>query len=101
MINKTKKEMEVEFLEKLLFGYGYYADLVNYLISDKLMNNSEIDSIKKEGSNITRYLYEFLKKLQQEEKLMLLDFEWQMLPVERLKLTLVTNLSTKTIQHNF
>ena len=101
MINKTKKEVEIECLDKLLFHYGYYADLVNYLMDNKLMLHSEDDAIRKEGASINKYLYEFLKKLQQEEKLQLLDFEWQMLPDERIKLTLVASMSSKVIQHNF
>jgi hypothetical protein len=101
MINKTKKEIEIECLDKLLMGYGYYADLINFLMEDKLMTPADATALKKEGSNITKFLYDLLKRLQSDEKLMLLHFEWEMLPEERIRLTLVSNNRSKEFKHNY
>jgi len=46
MIAKTKKEVEVSCLDRLLIHYGYYNDLVNFLMEEKLMNNSDVETLK-------------------------------------------------------
>jgi hypothetical protein len=101
MINKTKKEIECDFLERLLMAYGYFNDVINALMEDKLMTQADVNSLKKEGSGSIKFLYEFLKKLQSEDKLSLLYFEWEMLPEERCRLTLGTHMRVREFKHNY
>ena len=91
---------KVEFLNRLFKLASCYEDLVNFLRSEKALSDFELDTLKNE-SDKARYLIIHLERIRSEEKLLLLDYEWLVLPVERLKMTLVTERVSKEFVWNF
>jgi len=92
----TKK---VDFIERLIRLRNTYEDLAIFLREEKLIDDNNLAELKNAVSR-PKYLYGLLEKLKEEEKVELLDYEWTVLPVERLKLTIVTKRVTKEFSYN-
>jgi len=90
---------KVEFINRLLRLSHCYEELVQFLIDERMISDFEMSSLKDEADK-PRLIYEYLEKLKKEEKLLLLDYEWTILPIERLKLTVVTARDSREFSYN-
>lgn len=72
-----------------------YADLAEYLVSNKFATEQDVRSVVHTQER-AELIFSSLKKAESEEKLLLLDFEWKMLPFEQIK---ITCLSTREERH--
>ena len=85
---------KIEFLNRLFKLATCYDELIIFLKSEKLLSDFQLDELKN-NSDKAKYLIELLEALKQKDKLLLLDYEWQLLPIERLKLTIITERVSK------
>lgn len=91
---------KIEFMNRL-FKLSYcQEELLQFLIDEKLITDFERSCVK-DTADLPKFYVTLLERLCKEEKLMLADYEWIMLPVERLKLTLVTERNTRELLYNF
>lgn len=91
---------KVEFLERLFKLASCMEELIEFLKEEKLMNDHQIQTIKSETEK-SRLIYMVLENLRRDDKLLLLDYEWILLPVERLKLTIITERNRRDFNYNF
>jgi hypothetical protein len=91
--------MKVEFLKRLFLLGACQDDLINFLKTEKLINDFQLTAIFNE-SDKAKYLQNLLEELKRSDKLLLLDYEWSILPVERLKLTVVTERNSREFTYN-
>lgn len=91
--------MKVEFLKRLFTLAACQDELIAFLKADRLINDFQLTAIANE-SDKAKYILNLLETLKKEEKLLLLDYEWSILPVERLKLTVVTERNSREFTFN-
>jgi len=78
---------------------GNIDEVVAFLLSERLLTEFQFSVLKQE-SDKAKYLCLHLEDLKKTEKLLLLDYEWVILPVERLKLTIVTERINKEFTYS-
>jgi hypothetical protein len=74
-------------------------EIINFLKEQKLINDFQVSAMTND-SDKAKYLHNLLETLKREDKLLLLDYEWTILPVERLKLTIVTERIQREFIYN-
>jgi hypothetical protein len=76
-----------------------HVDLLDWMVESKLIDKSAIVDCK---SNLTtaELAYLALNKAAQNDKVMLLDYEWAILPREYIKITVVTDREKKEFTYN-
>lgn len=91
--------MKVEFLRRLFALSPCMDEVIIFLKEQKLINDFQMTAIAND-SDKAKYLFNLLEALKKEDKLLLLDYEWAILPIERLKLTIVTERMQREFTHN-
>jgi len=91
-MRNTKRE--VECLKRLQQLSPVYEELVAFLVQEYLLNKEEL-KILKESSEQGKLLQAKLASLSEERKLQLLEYEWTLLPTERIKVNIVTDRGHK------
>jgi len=95
----TIKQKEVECIQRLLDVALMVEEWMDFLLENKLLDSSGIPAFALER-NKALYIHNVLTEGKKTEKVLLLDFEWQLLPVERIKVTIVTARNTKEFVYN-
>lgn len=86
-MRNTKRE--VECIKRLQILSPVYEELIQFLMQDTLLSKEELKVIKNSPDQ-GKILHTKLVSLSEERKLQLLEFEWNLLPVERIRVLLVT-----------
>lgn len=94
------KQTKLQFIERLLKLSHCTDEMMQFLVNDKLLNDQEVQAIRN-AVDQPRLILSTLEGLKKQDKLLLLDFEWLLLPVERLKLTLITEREKREFVYNF
>jgi hypothetical protein len=81
---------EVECLKRLQQLSPVYEELVAFFVQEKLISAEEL-KVLKIAPEQARLLQVKLAALSTEQKIQLLEYEWTILPVERIKLNIVTD----------
>lgn len=91
-MRNTKREIEcLKCLQELT---PVYDEIIQFLLQEYLLSKEELKVIK--GSpDQGKLLQAKMALLVEERKLQLLEFEWSILPVERIKVTVVTDRGFK------
>jgi len=76
----------------------FFENITSFLLDERLISKSELVNLSRANEK-AKYLLATLKKILNEEQVMLVDWEWVLLPAERLKLTIVTDNSQKEFAH--
>lgn len=93
------KKQEIECLKRL-FDIGPYLDeIVDFLILEGLMGKGDIPSLRA-SSDEAKYVQAIIQKSRDSGALLMSDFEWQILPYERIKIYFVTSRMQKEILYN-
>lgn len=66
-----------------------YEELIQFLMQEYLLDKTEL-KVYREASDRAKLFQAKLATLSADRKIQLLEYEWTLLPVERLKVTLVT-----------
>lgn len=91
-MRNTKRE--VECLKRLQQLSPVYEELVAYLLQEHLLSKEELKAFKISPDQ-GRLLQAKLASLSEDRKIQLLEYEWTLLPVERIKINLVTDTGFK------
>ncbi len=94
------KQKHVDMLARLMKLTNCQEDLVDFMKHEKLITGGEIGELLMEHDK-AKYICKLLFEAQSNEKLQLLSFDWVVLPVERLRLKLVTDMSTKEFVYHY
>ena len=87
---KTK----IECLLKMVSEQDQYAEIIEWIVHHKLGNSVEIRALTRDNEK-AEFVYSTLRKAEKDEYIVLLDFEWQRLPIEYIKITIVTENESK------
>jgi hypothetical protein len=98
MSNNRRKEIEcIARLQQL----GSNTDnILSYLLNESLISNNDIQIIRRSPDSY-KDIQALLSKLSTSGKLQLLEYEWTVLPVERIKIHIVTDKSSEEFTYNF
>ena len=94
------KKKKIEMLSRLSQIDGSLIEIVEFLLQEKLIDKEMVKSLQKSGS-FARDLESAIQNLRNAEKLQFVEYEWVVLPHERIKLTLVTDKITKEFGFEF
>lgn len=84
---KKKINCILRFMEK---SESFYLDITDFLIEERLMKREELVNIDRPTEK-AKFLVSKLENLLKTEIVMLVDWEWHILPIERIKLLIVTD----------
>ena len=87
-MRNTKRE--IECLKRLQQLSPVYEELIAFFVQEKLFSTEELKVLKVSVEQ-ARLLQAKLAILSAEQKIQLLEYEWNILPVERIKLNIVTD----------
>jgi len=93
-------QKKIDFIGRLFKLSHCNEELLSFLIDEKLINDFERSALKDDPDH-PKFFYNLLERLKKDDKLTLLDYEWMILPIERLKLTLVTERNMREFLYNF
>lgn len=88
-MRNTKRE--IECLKRMQELHPVYEELFQFLLQEFLLSKEEFKAIKNSPSTESQLLYAKLVQLSDERKLQLLEFEWSILPTERIRINVVTD----------
>ena len=94
------KVKEIECLKRLQTLKGGADEMLEFLVHENLIDSHRAKSIKS-SPEAFKDLHECIKALHDANKFQLLEYEWQVLPVERIKVTIVTDRAHREFVHNF
>lgn len=87
---------EVECLIRLNQFTPVYEELLEFLFKEYLITKDELNVIRNSPEK-AKLMQAKLRSLSQDRRLQLLEFEWTILPVERIRITIVTDREHKEI----
>lgn len=91
-MRNTKRE--IECLKRLQQLSPVYEELIAFFVQEYLLSKEELKVIKNSPDQ-GKLLQAKLASLSEERKLQLLEFEWILLPTERIKISIVTDTGFK------
>jgi hypothetical protein len=77
-----------------------YSEFSEYLLNNKFASAEALQAAIHPQER-AELVFTSLKKAEAEEKLLLLDFEWTMLPLEQIKITCVSAREEKHFTYGF
>lgn len=73
-------------------------DMADILAREGILSQRQLEDIKT-SSNKTELLFKAIELAAKENRIDLLDYEWQLLPTQRIVLTIVTASGIKEFKH--
>ena len=95
-----KASREIECLMKLDELTPSYDGILEFLHSEDLISREEGKAIRS-SSDVAKKLHEKLAVLSKMKKLQLLEYSWEILPVERIKIVVVTDRMSREFSFNY
>ena len=77
-----------------------YSEIVEYLLTNKLAVESDAKAAIHPQER-AEFIFNSLKKGEADEKLLLIDFEWNILPIEQVKITCVSTRESRQFTYGF
>jgi predicted nucleic acid-binding protein len=94
-----KAGREMECLERLENLTGQLEDILVFLKLENLIDDNAIKKVRT-SSNSPKEVREVLSQLKTDGKLQLLRYEWNVLPVENILITIITDRNQKEFSYN-
>lgn len=91
-MRNTKRE--VECLKRLQQVSAVFEELVAFFAQERLITAEELKAFKQTPEQ-SKWLQSKLATLSDEQKIQLLEYEWTILPVERIRINIVTDRGHK------
>lgn len=95
----SKKTREIECLQRLQGLTGLLEEILQFLKLEGLVDDNQMKSVKL-SSDHPKEVREILNDLKVSQKLQLLQYDWTMLPVENINITIVTDRNSKEFAFN-
>lgn len=96
-MNKTRRE--IECLYRLNELTGQLSDIVLFLKSEGLINDTEVRAVK-QSSDYVKEVHTLVKDLHVKGKFQLLEYTWNILPVENISIYIVTDKDQREFIYN-
>lgn len=91
---------KVDCIHRLLELTNCLEDIIDFMKEEKLITDVELADLKL-SQNKARFLFDLFEKAKAEEKLQLLSYDWIYLPIERIKIRLLTNRTNKEYTYHW
>jgi hypothetical protein len=75
---------------KRLMKLDHHHELMQWMIESKLVTSDSLRANSKSEQHMSELIYSTLKKASDNETIILLDYEWTILPKEYIKIIIVT-----------
>lgn len=95
----SKLKKEIECLTRLQDLTGQLGDILSFLKLENLIDDNQLKSVKLSADH-PKEVQAILRDLQVRQKLQLLQYEWTVLPVENITITIVTDRNQKEFIFN-
>lgn len=96
-MSKVKKE--IECLSRLQDLTGQLEDVLTFLKQEGLVDDNQVKSVKLSPDH-PKEIRNLLQDLKVRQKVQLLQYEWSVLPVENINLTIITDRNQKEFIYN-
>jgi hypothetical protein len=96
----VRSSKEIESLARLNELISAYDSILEFLLAENLISREEVKAIKS-SSETPKVLHTKLAHLSKTLKLQLLEYEWVVLPLERVKITIVTDRDSKEFSYGY
>lgn len=90
----SRTTLEIECLDRLHGLTGLRDQILSFLVEESVITKDDTKTIFT-SSNQSKATQELLNKLKQKNLIQLLEYEWVVLPVERIKVTIVTDRNSQ------
>src|ERR1035438_1673728 len=97
-MNKTRKE--IDCLARLQDLTASQDEMLAFMLAESLITKEEIAGIKR-APDQAKVLQAHLASISKDNRIQLLEYQWDFLPVERLKVLIVTDRNSKEFSYNF
>jgi hypothetical protein len=94
-----KLARELECLTQLQSKTMGLEDILAYLKEENLIDDVQIKATRS-GSDLPKEMQKLLFKLKKENKIQLLEYQWDLLPVERISILIVTDRSQREFRYD-
>lgn len=98
-MSNSKTKREIECLTRLQALTGQLGDIIDFLKLERLVSENEIKSLQQSADH-PKEVQALLKALKDADKFQLIQYEWVLLPVEVINLTIITDQNTKNFVFN-
>lgn len=90
---------EVDCLERYARLSNSLEDIMVFLLEEKIATPDEIKSVRS-SADAPRSLQSLMYRIKGEGRIQLLEYNWEVLPVERIKIVIVTDRNSKEFVYN-
>ena len=94
------QKREIECLMRLQELSSAFSEILYFLVDEKLITADHAKSVQ-QNSDKARSMHTCLHELNKQEKFQLMEFTWEILPIERIKINLVTDRNSREFTWNF
>lgn len=96
---KSRLTKEIECLKRLHEMSSQLGDILLFLKQELLIDDNQIKTIKEQADH-PKEVQSILKKLQTSGKLQMLEYTWEVLPTENIKIHIITDRNSKEFVFN-
>lgn len=97
-ISSSRVLRKLKALEIINNKSVHALDMAESLLRDRVITSAQMEEIKTSNSR-SESLLRALESASKEGRVQLLDYEWQILPTQRVVLTIVTDSGIKEFKH--
>jgi hypothetical protein len=94
-----RKSREIECLDRLNRMAVSMDDIMNFLVEEKVIDRNQIKTVNNSADQ-PKQVQLMLEELKRADKIQLLSYEWVILPVERIKVLIVTDRNQKEFSYD-
>jgi hypothetical protein len=93
--------MELQCLQRLIEKTNCQQEITEWLVTEKLLTKDAEKAIyaNKSHTNIIYEIHKVLQSLRDNERVQLLDYVWNILPVEQIRITIVSDNERHEFTH--
>jgi hypothetical protein len=96
----NKRRRQIECLERYAAYTNGLEDILEFLLAEKMISMQDVKTVK-QAPDGAKEVEKLLFELQQLSKIQMLEYEWLLLPVERIKIHIVTDNVNKEFSFNY
>lgn len=99
IVTTGKVKRQIDCLERLQSLTGQLEEILQFLKLEGLVDDNQMRSVKNSADH-AKEVQLILRDLQVRQKLQLLEYEWSVLPVENIKITIITDRDSREFIYN-
>lgn len=90
---------QINCLQRLQDTTGQLDEILQFLKQENLVDDNQLKSVRL-GADHAKEIQQILRNLQVTNKLQLLNYEWNVLPVENICISIITDRNQKEFSFN-